>query len=135
MQCWAVGPGLDSDQAMWMTHVYQWAGGLLWSGHGHGKSVWALFGLVQEWIGRSRACAISGACEHTQMVRKGGSCPESIPKGQCSLKGRLDSSVSWEHTQLVRREGGRLDSTLKGMNSLEDGCSIETGFMEVPWKE
>ncbi|KAF3597645.1 hypothetical protein DY000_02020080 [Brassica cretica] len=45
------------------------------------------------------------------------------------------SSVSWEHTQLVRREGGRLDSTLKGMNSLEDGCSIETGFMEVPWKE
>ena len=45
------------------------------------------------------------------------------------------SSVSWENTQLVRREGGRLDSTLKGMNSLEDGCSIETGFMEVPWKE
>ena len=45
------------------------------------------------------------------------------------------SSVSWEHTQLVRREGERLDSTLKGMNSLEDGCSIETGFMEVPWKE
>ena len=45
------------------------------------------------------------------------------------------SSVSWEHTQLVRREGGRLDSTLKGMNSLEDGCSIEIGFMEVPWKE
>ncbi|WZZ15524.1 hypothetical protein YC2023_108613 [Brassica napus] len=45
------------------------------------------------------------------------------------------SSVSWEHTKLVRREGGRLDSTLKGMNSLEDGCSIETGFMEVPWKE
>ncbi|KAG5388627.1 hypothetical protein IGI04_030168 [Brassica rapa subsp. trilocularis] len=43
----------------------------------------------------------------------------------------LASSVSWEHTQLVRREGGRLDSTLKGMNSLEDGCSIETGFMEV----
>ncbi|KAF3508489.1 hypothetical protein F2Q69_00006524 [Brassica cretica] len=45
------------------------------------------------------------------------------------------SSVSWEHTQLVRREGGRLDSTLKGMNSLEDGCSIETDFMELPWKE
>ncbi|KAG5375333.1 hypothetical protein IGI04_039929 [Brassica rapa subsp. trilocularis] len=45
------------------------------------------------------------------------------------------SSVSWKHTQVVRREGGRLDSTLKGMNSLEDGCSIETGFMEVPWKE
>ncbi|KAF3593085.1 hypothetical protein DY000_02020079 [Brassica cretica] len=45
------------------------------------------------------------------------------------------SSVSWEHTKLVRREGGRLDSTLKGMNSLEDGCNIETGFMEVPWKE
>ncbi|KAG5411054.1 hypothetical protein IGI04_007373 [Brassica rapa subsp. trilocularis] len=45
------------------------------------------------------------------------------------------SYVSWEHTQLVRRGGGRLDSTLKGMNSLEDGCNIETGFMEVSWKE
>ena len=45
------------------------------------------------------------------------------------------SYVSWKYTQLVRRGGGRLDSTLKGMNSLEDGCNIETGFMEVSWKE
>ncbi|KAF3489231.1 hypothetical protein F2Q69_00051973 [Brassica cretica] len=36
------------------------------------------------------------SCEHTQMVRKGGSWPESIPKGQCSLKGRLVwKAVSW----------------------------------------
>ncbi|WZZ15404.1 hypothetical protein YC2023_108493 [Brassica napus] len=41
---------------MWMTHVYQWAGGLLWLGHGRGQSVWALFGLFQEWFGSSRAC-------------------------------------------------------------------------------
>ncbi|KAF2604101.1 hypothetical protein F2Q70_00025889 [Brassica cretica] len=34
---------------------------------------------------------------------------------------------------MVRREGRRPDSTLNGMNSLEGGCSVETGFMEVPW--
>ncbi|WZZ71033.1 hypothetical protein YC2023_082403 [Brassica napus] len=52
---------------MWMTHVYQWAGGLLWLGHGSGQSVWALFGLVQEWIGSSRAC---GNCQR----KKGAIC-------------------------------------------------------------
>ncbi|KAG2294607.1 hypothetical protein Bca52824_041276 [Brassica carinata] len=44
------------------------------------------------------------------------------------------SSTSWEHTQIPRRKGIRPDFTLKGMNNLEGGCSVETGFMEVPWK-
>ncbi|KAG2266392.1 hypothetical protein Bca52824_073471 [Brassica carinata] len=48
------------QEAMWMTHVYQWAGGLLWLGHGRWQSVWALFSLVQEWIGSSRACGLLG---------------------------------------------------------------------------
>ncbi|KAF3547720.1 hypothetical protein DY000_02006540 [Brassica cretica] len=33
----------------------------------------------------------------------------------------------------VWREGRRPNSTLNGMNSLEGGCSVETGFMEIPW--
>ena len=45
-----------------------------------------------------------------------------------------DSPVSWEHTQIPKREGRRPDFPHNGMNSLEGGCSVETGFMEVPWK-
>ncbi|KAL0695712.1 hypothetical protein Bca4012_062892 [Brassica carinata] len=39
---------------MWTTHVYRWAGGLLWLGHGSGKSPWDCFGHVQEWFGRPK---------------------------------------------------------------------------------
>ena len=45
------------------------------------------------------------------------------------------SSVSWEHTQITRREGRRPDSTLTGQDSLEGRCSVESGFMEVPWND
>ncbi|KAF2576253.1 hypothetical protein F2Q70_00003095 [Brassica cretica] len=38
-----------------------------------------------------------------------------------------------EHTKITRREGRRPDSTLRGQDSLEGGCSVETGFMGVPW--
>ncbi|KAF2613223.1 hypothetical protein F2Q70_00011442 [Brassica cretica] len=40
-----------------------WAGGLFWSGHGHGQSVWACFRHVQEWFDSSRT---SGNC-HRQV--------------------------------------------------------------------
>ena len=34
---------------------------------------------------------------------------------------------------MVRIGRRRLDSTLKGQDSLEGGCSAETGVMGVPW--
>ncbi|KAF3513354.1 hypothetical protein F2Q69_00005961 [Brassica cretica] len=42
-----------------------WAGGLFWSGHGHGQSVWACFGHVQEWFDSSRT---SGNCHRRRGV-------------------------------------------------------------------
>ncbi|KAF3573026.1 hypothetical protein F2Q69_00058349 [Brassica cretica] len=56
-----------------------------------------------------------------------------LPMAKTALRGEA-YSMSWEHTQMVRREGRRPNSTLNGMNSLEGGCSVESGFMGVQWK-
>ncbi|KAL0722876.1 hypothetical protein Bca4012_037475 [Brassica carinata] len=49
---------------MWTTHMYRWADGLLCLGHGHGQSLWACFGQIQEWFGRSRT---SGNCHRQEL--------------------------------------------------------------------
>ncbi|KAF2574774.1 hypothetical protein F2Q70_00002952 [Brassica cretica] len=51
-----------------------------------------------------------------------------------ALRGEVPGkAVSWELGTTLRK-GRRPDSTLNGMNSLEGGCSVESGFMGVPWK-
>ncbi|WZZ51180.1 hypothetical protein YC2023_051287 [Brassica napus] len=48
---------------MWTTRVCRWAGGLLGLSQGHGQSMYAGFGHVQEWFDSSRT---SGNC-HRRM--------------------------------------------------------------------
>ncbi|KAF3493487.1 hypothetical protein DY000_02052128 [Brassica cretica] len=57
-----------------------------------------------------------------------------LPMAKTTLRGEVHGkAVSWE-LGTTMREGRRPYSTLNGMNSLEGGCSVESGFMGVQWK-
>ncbi|KAF3501883.1 hypothetical protein F2Q69_00042443 [Brassica cretica] len=118
--------GSWTGSGQWPGHVARvcrWAGGLLGLSQEQGQSMLACFGHVQEWFNSSRT---SGPENTRKWLWKkiGGRIP--LPMVETTLKAD-------EHTKITRREGRRPDSTLRGQDSLEGGCSVETGFMGVPW--
>ncbi|KAF2590517.1 hypothetical protein F2Q70_00038122 [Brassica cretica] len=136
---WSVG---SSDQCVSSGRLpgrldgqgWLWAGGFFWSGHGHGHARASAYNL-----------------KHKEKQRKGGELDgfniqdeewfeghkeglRTHAKGQ-GRRGMAGFHFQWpRQPEGERREGRRPYSTLNGMNSLEGGCSVESGFMGVQWK-